>query len=530
MAGVKKTSTTKAKKSSKILDQNNNLSNDELLEQILNKKKNKTSKNSTTTKNKSTSTVSKQESSTTTKKKKEIKETISSDELYEKIRAKRTIKKRPAPKKQEVSSESDVSFRNAIREIEDENTELIITREIRFDDLSSNLKNKKNIEELRKAIESFDKFDDFESKIGEEDEEIEILPFVRYANYKLRKILIIAGIVILVLSLFGGIASGFSKGEEVASTYVKLEKEQKKKKDNKWEFNKKKKEEEKRKREEEQRKQKYNECLSSVYSDMDNTDVLSTAVNNLETYIKEKYNASIVYEDINTGFVYGYNKDQVYYAASTIKSLGALYVYTKAVNDEINLDDTMVYSRKYDYSYSQGLDKAKYGTKVSIRDLVKYSVMYSDNSAHQMIVAYVGRSNLKEFGKSLGAKNTLNGGDNFGNISAEDGHIYMKALYNFFNNNGDLGKELEEFFLTSAQKEISVNNLEVANKYGMYKKYYHNIGIMYDKNPYIVSITTLEGLKDREKVINDISSKIFELHNTFYKNRESVCKVKIYGQ
>jgi len=525
MAGVKKTSTTKAKKSSKILDQNNNLSNDELLEQILNKKKNKTSKNSTTTKNKSTSTVSKQESSTTTKKKKEIKETISSDDLYEQIRAKRTIKKRLPSKKKEVSTKDDVSFSKAIREIEDENTDLIITREIRFDDLSSNLKNKKNIEELRKAIESFDKLDDFESKISREDDEIELLPFVRYSNYKLRKILIVVGFISLLVSLILGFSVGMSKGEEIASTYVKVESISNKKKEEK-----KKKEEEKRKREEEQRKQKYNECLSSVYSDMDNTDVLSTAVNNLETYIKEKYNASIVYEDINTGFVYGYNKDQVYYAASTIKSLGALYVYTKAVNDEINLDDTMVYSRKYDYSYSQGLDKVKYGTKVSIRDLVKYSVMYSDNSAHQMIVAYVGRSNLKEFGKSLGAKNTLNGGDNFGNISAEDGHIYMKALYNFFNNNGDLGKELEEFFLTSAQKEISVNNLEVANKYGMYKKYYHNIGIMYDKNPYIVSITTLEGLKDREKVINDISSKIFELHNTFYKNRESVCKVKIYGQ
>ena len=530
MAEVRKNNANKTRKSSKILDQNNNLSNEELLEQILNKKKKKSSKGSTTTKEKNSSIVSKQESSTTVKKKVEKKETISSDELYDQIRAKRTIKKRPVPKKQEVSSDVDVSFRNAIREIEDENTDLIITREIRFDDLSSNLKNKKNIEELRKAIESFDKLDDFESMIREEDEEIEILPFVRYANYKLRKILIIVGIVVLVLSLFCGFASGMSNGEEAAANYVKLEKPSKKKKDNKWEINKKKKEEEQKRKEEEERQKKYAECLVSSFSDDENTEILTAAINDLNSYIKEKYNTSISYEDLTSGFKYGYNDNQVYYAASTIKSLGALYVYTKAAKGEINLDDTMTYSRKYDYSYSQGLDKVKYGTKVPIRDLVKYSVMYSDNSAHQMIVAYVGRSNLKDFGKSLGAKNTLNGGDNFGNISASDGLIYMKALYDFFKNNGELGKELEKFFLTSVQKEISVNNLEVANKYGMYKKYYHNIGIMYDKNPYIVSIMTLEGLKDREKVINDISSKVYELHNSFYRNRESVCKLKIYGQ
>ena len=61
------------------------------------------------------------------------------------------------------------------------------------------------------------------------------------------------------------------------------------------------------------------------------------------------------------------------------------------------------------------MKKKKYGTKVSLREFVKYSVIYSDNSAHQKLISYIGRNKLKEFGKSIGAKNTLNGGDNFGN-------------------------------------------------------------------------------------------------------------------
>ena len=97
MAEVKKNVKAKAKKSSKILDEANKLSNDELLEQILNKKKAKTSRS--TSKPKSNTASTKSVSSAKPKKKVEKKEEVSSDDIYEKIRVKRTIKKRTTPKK-----------------------------------------------------------------------------------------------------------------------------------------------------------------------------------------------------------------------------------------------------------------------------------------------------------------------------------------------------------------------------------------------------------------------------------------------
>jgi hypothetical protein len=147
-----------------------------------------------------------------------------------------------------------------------------------------------------------------------------------------------------------------------------------------------------------------------------------------------------------------------------------------------------------------------------------------------MLVSYIGRSNLKEFGRSLGAVNTLSGTDNFGNISSSDGLIYMKKLEEFFNHNGDLGAELKGYFLIAAQKELSINDLEVANKYGMYKKYYHNMGVVYDKHPYVVSIMTLEGFNDKEHIVNELSNIVYKLHLSFYENRESVCKLSIYSK
>ena len=67
------------------------------------------------------------------------------------------------------------------------------------------------------------------------------------------------------------------------------------------------------------------------------------------------------------------------------------------------MDDTLTYTKKYRMGASAYMKEISYGTNVSLRDLVKYSITASDNTAHKMIVDYIGVSTLKEYGKSLGA-------------------------------------------------------------------------------------------------------------------------------
>lgn len=531
MAEVKQNNKAKSKKSSKVLDEKQTLTNDELLEQIINKKKNKKKSSGTSVKKSTTS------KSSGPKKKVEKKvDTVSSDDIYEKIKAKRTIKKRPVPKKKEEDKEKVVSedtskkltkiknvdkdFTKAIKEINEENTDLIITREIRFDDLSSDLKNKKTLDELRTAIEEYDKLDGDKFESSDFKDDIELLPSIRYSNYKLKKTLVIIGMVILLIIFLVGVVFGFSKiSDEVAEYNVQKDEEKRIL------------EEQKRIEEEARRKEKlYNDCINRKATDADYTLDILNAQKELTDYIKKNYSASVSYEDLTYGYTFNYNENTVYYAASTIKALGALYIYTNAAEGKINLDETITYSSRFKVSYSSGVSKHKLGSKIKIRDLVKYSIIYSDNSAHQMLISYIGKSKLKEFGKSLGAKNTLNGGDNFGNTSSADGLIYMKAVNNFIENNGELGEELKGFFVTSHQKELSVNNLAVAHKYGLYKKYYHNMGIVYDEKPYVVSIMTLEGTDQKARAVKNISAKVYELHNLFKTNRENVCKIEIYGE
>lgn len=541
MAGVKKKHNSKSKKTSKVLDKKLTLSNDELLEQIISKKKNKAQ---TTTSVKKNSSVKKTNVNKTNKTVSKTKDDVSSDEIYEKIKQKKNIKKKDLNTKKELNKntvshsleiDQKIDFENCvlepreekksssestIRENKEETNDLIITREIRFDDLSANLKDKKTLEDLRNAIEEFDKLDADKVVLDDMSDDIELLPYIQDSNYKLKKVLTIVFSIIIIVVIFFGIfffVKTISDNIQENKT-LELEKEKKL--------------EEQKRREEEERKKLalYNECLDRKFSNFDLTEKVVNAQNELTNYIKNNYKASVSYFDFTYGFSYDYNQDNVYYAASTIKSLAALYIYTQAAEGKISLDDTITYLSKYKVSYSAGVSKHKIGSKIKIRDLVKYSVIYSDNSAHQMLVSYIGRGKLKEFGKNLGAKNTLNGGDNFGNISSADGIIYMNAVNNFIENNGELGDELKKYFVTSQQNEISVNNLDVAHKYGLYKNYYHNMGIVYDEKPYVVSIMTLHGnKKNKEKVISDLSNKVYELHNLFKVNREEVCNLEVYA-
>lgn len=270
----------------------------------------------------------------------------------------------------------------------------------------------------------------------------------------------------------------------------------------------------------------YQNCLSAKVTDDDYTEEINNAIEELNNYIKKHYNASILYENLASGFTYNYNTDKVYYAASTIKALDALYIYTKAFNGEINLDEKVDYESKFYDKSSKGMSQYKFGEKVSLRDLVKYVIVFSDNTAHNMLVNYIGRSNLQQFGNDLGAKNTLNGSDNYGNIDVYDAIIYMKQLNNFFNKDNSLSKELKSYFLLAEQNalEITEENVQAASKYGRYGYNYHEYGIVYAESPYVVAILTNEGKGDFGSKVEDINKHIYELNKLFTENRKSTCE------
>ncbi len=273
----------------------------------------------------------------------------------------------------------------------------------------------------------------------------------------------------------------------------------------------------------------YDECMSRPYDERDNNETLQTYKAELDNYLV-KYKTSVMMKDITTGYIYSYNPTKVYYAASTAKTLAALYLYSKAMVGEVNLDETLTYSSRFNWSDSLEMSKHRYGEKISLRELIKYAITVSDNSAYQMLVNYIGRQNLKNYGRSLGAKYTLNGSDNFGSISVEDAIIYTSTLNNLIETGGELGQELKQIFLIALQNDLAIPEYGIlaAHKYGEYKPNYHDIGIVYAEKPYLVAVLTTEGYGDFEGKVKDISKHLYRLHSIFWENRKGICATEVY--
>ena len=267
--------------------------------------------------------------------------------------------------------------------------------------------------------------------------------------------------------------------------------------------------------------EEYNKCLDFKYTDEDLTDELKKVINETDSFFS-KYSASIGYVEPVTNFSYKYNENRKYYAASTIKMLDALYLYENAAEGKVDLDEKMTYTSKYLRGASLKMGSKKYGDKVKLRDLVSYAVIYSDNIAHAMLLDYIGKANLRDYGKSLGAKYTLNS-DDFGEITVDDALVYLNALNKYLNTDTEDAKELKSYFVDSQQNYLNFpdDKVDAVQKYGEYPGYYHENGIVYVEKPYLVTILTNYG--NNEKIIRNLNSKVLELHNKFFELRGNKC-------
>lgn len=275
----------------------------------------------------------------------------------------------------------------------------------------------------------------------------------------------------------------------------------------------------------------YDSCLKNKYTNDSFSLMMQEYIDELNNELDSTPSVSVLYKDLTNDFSFSKGEENVYYAASTMKSLAALYIYSKALNGELDLEDTVTYSSKFRVPFSPRTSQYKYGDKITLRELVKNSVEVSDNSAYLMLVSYIGTSTLREFGNSLGAVHSLAGADYYGNINLNDGYIYMYNLFEFFNTAGDLGVELESYFLAADQNSFSDpdNNVLAAHKYGSYDIYYNDIGIVYDAHPYVLVVLTHYGYNsDNQQLVRSIADKVKILHNHYYEAIENYCYTSIY--
>lgn len=256
-------------------------------------------------------------------------------------------------------------------------------------------------------------------------------------------------------------------------------------------------------------------CEVNNVSDNKLNDIKREFLELTSLYIKQQEKVAYYYEDINTGSILSYNSDILFYAASTIKVLVCVMLLEIAQNKEINLDEKLLISMN-DIKQDTGIIKYQQSdTFYTIRELIRLSIVESDNTAYIKLVNYVGKDNLKKYGTRLGAKHTLEGKDLFGLINCDDTVIYWKKIKQFIDNS-IYGAELYNWLANPSYFIIESKNVggyPFIKKYGSFDVAYHEAGYVDSEKPYYMIILTQKFKSDdKESFVNETAKKIYKIH------------------
>ena len=266
-------------------------------------------------------------------------------------------------------------------------------------------------------------------------------------------------------------------------------------------------------------------CISSPINMSELPGDINDVINEINNYYNTSNNYfAFAYKDIFTGFTVTYNANQSIFTASAIKGPTDIYIYEMASQGKVNLDEVVTYTAEY-YNTGSGVLKNKpINSQYSIRTLLEYSTVTSDNAAHNMLMDKYGRQNMLNFWKEKGTTAIFTVNNNWGVMNANDALIYMNELYNFYAKNNEYGEELMKNFLKAYPTFLKGNgNYLVANKSGWSGTAIHDIAIVFADNPYIVVALSNTGTSDYTNYFDNANRLAYKLHETYWKYKINTC-------
>lgn len=262
---------------------------------------------------------------------------------------------------------------------------------------------------------------------------------------------------------------------------------------------------------------KYNlSGFTKVTSPSDFKDYL-TELNNILSSFTNKIGFS--YENMDTGASISFNSSEKFATCSTIK---APFVKSLLANN-INLDDKI--TKTVSWSGDDGLiSKEPMGKVFTARELIKYTIQRSDNTAYYNLKEHYGYNAFNTNQYKIGSNYYLGDSYIFTYASSNDMLQSYKDIYNYAKSS-ERGKWLIKLLQkTDLNTQIGAelgDKYKVAQKYGTDKQenQYHDCAIVYSKSPYVLTIMTEQPLPESEeanKIFRNLARVIDKINNVIY--------------
>lgn len=202
-------------------------------------------------------------------------------------------------------------------------------------------------------------------------------------------------------------------------------------------------------------------------------------------------NLAIYFENLETGCTFIHNPEQNFFAASVTKAPFALWLYTKADADELDLDQYLVYQQQHWFDGSGVIrHQHHFGTQFTVRELIALNLYQSDNIATQMLRLAFGYRQYADFIASIGGTHDYARDIWNSRITAPEAGFFMRTIFEYIESGAAHSQELREHLLNN-QFPFIVADYPVASKTGWFMGFtmvMHDIAIVYAPSPYTLSI------------------------------------------
>lgn len=214
-----------------------------------------------------------------------------------------------------------------------------------------------------------------------------------------------------------------------------------------------------------------------------------------------KDNISIYYKNLKTEEEYLLNPDRYYIAASTTKVPLCMMILDQVFEGTLNLEDEIYYEEEDEEDGSGILYYLEDIIKITLGEAVRLSIIESDNIAKNML-RRISEISITDYLRDITEDESIPY-ENY--ITARQLYMVLDRLYENPNNN-----PYYDLLIDYMTKTVFHDRLDkyipqdiVAHKIGDYYRYYHDCGIIYGKDNYIIVILTKDIGKLSDEAYND---------------------------
>ena len=218
--------------------------------------------------------------------------------------------------------------------------------------------------------------------------------------------------------------------------------------------------------------------------------------------------------DLRSGKTAGINDRTVFYAASTFKVPMTLYVYRRVAAGDLNHAMLLEMQPEHMEGGTGSLQFSPAGTKKSVTDLVRYTIVYSDNVATNMLLEHVGIRAVKDYMTRLGGT-VVKYEEN--ETSPRDMALYMREVVRFAGDSPWGEKLLDHLRNTIYTDRIPhpLPDVPVAAKIGNWPitGTYNDVAyVEHPKRPYILAVfsTHTPDYDSAVLSIREVSRRVFD--------------------